>query len=661
MGVTGTRALGRRRAPRPGRAHPRRHRPAGLRRARRLQRRPGGRGRRLRRRRHRRLGLRARACSTRRTRRPASPRSRTSPPSWPTACAAAVTGPARALAGSAAHCSLLLLAGCADGSGGTGEAHRQRRAGLARHRRSPTATRCPADVHRHRRRVGACRPTLAAAPVTLVFFGYTHCPDICNVVLANIASALRGAEPAVRDDVRLLFVTTDPARDKPAGGARATSTGSTRAYDGLVAPVGDDRAAAQALDISYESRTARHGGGYEVDHGTYTTGFVDGEAQRRLVGRHQRSPTCAPTSPGSARHNLTVRMTSLSIPSPSEGVWHLGPLPVRAYALCIIAGIVVAVWLGERRWVARGGRPGDVTEIATWMVPFGIIGGRIYHVITTPQRVLRRRRRPVKRSTSGRAASASGARSPSAASAPGSAAAAAASRCRRSPTRSRRASRSRRRSAGSATTSTRSCTAGRPTCRGAWRSTPRTGRTARWTRRPTTRPSCTSRCGTSASRRWSSGPTGGSSSATAGPSRSTSRPTPSAGSGSRTCASTRPTTSSACGSTTGPASGLPRRGRLLRGLRPAASRPRDARGARGPSGATDAGTEATTEAADAPTSDEVADEDQPASERRPRRGRRQERAEREACASSTSTPTSPAAGCGPRCSAPPTAWCPTSR
>jgi prolipoprotein diacylglyceryl transferase len=77
-------------------------------------------------------------------------------------------------------------------------------------------------------------------------------------------------------------------------------------------------------------------------------------------------------------------MTPFSIPSPSEGVWHLGPVPLRAYALCIIAGIVVAVWLGERRWVARGGRPGDVTEIATWMVPFGIVGGRIYHVITSP-------------------------------------------------------------------------------------------------------------------------------------------------------------------------------------------------------------------------------------------------------------------------------------
>ncbi|MDQ1605095.1 MAG: hypothetical protein QOE01_2940 [Actinomycetota bacterium] len=77
-------------------------------------------------------------------------------------------------------------------------------------------------------------------------------------------------------------------------------------------------------------------------------------------------------------------MHPLFIPSPSQGVWHLGPFPVRAYALCIIAGIVVAVWLGERRWVERGGRAGDVTEIAVWMVPFGIVGGRIYHVLTTP-------------------------------------------------------------------------------------------------------------------------------------------------------------------------------------------------------------------------------------------------------------------------------------
>jgi prolipoprotein diacylglyceryl transferase len=70
------------------------------------------------------------------------------------------------------------------------------------------------------------------------------------------------------------------------------------------------------------------------------------------------------------------------IPSPDNGVWHLGPIPLRAYALCIIAGVVVAVWLGEKRWVARGGRPGVVGDIAIWAVPFGLVGGRLYHVLT---------------------------------------------------------------------------------------------------------------------------------------------------------------------------------------------------------------------------------------------------------------------------------------
>ncbi len=74
-----------------------------------------------------------------------------------------------------------------------------------------------------------------------------------------------------------------------------------------------------------------------------------------------------------------------SIPSPAQGVWELGPFPLRAYALCIIAGIVAAAWLTEKRWIARGGAPGDVLDIATWAVPFGIVGGRIYHVITSPR------------------------------------------------------------------------------------------------------------------------------------------------------------------------------------------------------------------------------------------------------------------------------------
>ncbi|GGX95401.1 prolipoprotein diacylglyceryl transferase [Streptomyces hiroshimensis] len=70
------------------------------------------------------------------------------------------------------------------------------------------------------------------------------------------------------------------------------------------------------------------------------------------------------------------------IPSPSTGVIHLGPVPLRGYAFCIIIGVFVAVWLGNRRWLARGGRAGTVADIAVWAVPFGLVGGRLYHVIT---------------------------------------------------------------------------------------------------------------------------------------------------------------------------------------------------------------------------------------------------------------------------------------
>ncbi len=75
-------------------------------------------------------------------------------------------------------------------------------------------------------------------------------------------------------------------------------------------------------------------------------------------------------------------MLLTSIPSPETGVWNLGPIPLRAYALLIIVGIILAVWLGNKRYVARGGAPGAILDIAIWAVPFGIIGGRIYHVVS---------------------------------------------------------------------------------------------------------------------------------------------------------------------------------------------------------------------------------------------------------------------------------------
>ncbi|WP_118915007.1 prolipoprotein diacylglyceryl transferase [Mycobacterium shigaense] len=77
-----------------------------------------------------------------------------------------------------------------------------------------------------------------------------------------------------------------------------------------------------------------------------------------------------------------MTMLPTYFPSPPQGVWHLGPLPIRAYALFIITGIVAALIIGDRRWEARGGQRGVIYDIALWTVPFGLIGGRLYHLAT---------------------------------------------------------------------------------------------------------------------------------------------------------------------------------------------------------------------------------------------------------------------------------------
>ncbi len=74
------------------------------------------------------------------------------------------------------------------------------------------------------------------------------------------------------------------------------------------------------------------------------------------------------------------------IPSPDSGAIHIGPLQLRAYGLMIALGVIAAVWLTGKRVVERGiGKADDVSAIALWAVPAGIIGARIYHVITDPE------------------------------------------------------------------------------------------------------------------------------------------------------------------------------------------------------------------------------------------------------------------------------------
>ena len=126
----------------------------------------------------------------------------------------------------------------------------------------------------------------AAKPVTLVFFGYTHCPDICNTVLANVASALRRVDDGVRERVGLVFVSTDPDRDTP-DVVREYLDRFDPSYVGLTASEATVRRAAADLNIAYAGKEPVEGGGYEVSHGTQVTAFTKGRA--RVIWRAETS------------------------------------------------------------------------------------------------------------------------------------------------------------------------------------------------------------------------------------------------------------------------------------------------------------------------------------------------------------------------------------
>ena len=75
-----------------------------------------------------------------------------------------------------------------------------------------------------------------------------------------------------------------------------------------------------------------------------------------------------------------------AFPTPSTSAVELGPFTIHFYALCIIAGVAVAIWVGNRRFVAAfPGAETVLSDVAIVAVPCGVIGGRLYHVLTTPE------------------------------------------------------------------------------------------------------------------------------------------------------------------------------------------------------------------------------------------------------------------------------------
>ena len=81
---------------------------------------------------------------------------------------------------------------------------------------------------------------------------------------------------------------------------------------------------------------------------------------------------------------MTVHLLA-AIPAPPGNSINIGPLELRAYGLMIAIGVLVAVSFAGRRWQARGGKAEDISAIAIWAVPAGLIGARAYHVATDPE------------------------------------------------------------------------------------------------------------------------------------------------------------------------------------------------------------------------------------------------------------------------------------
>jgi Uncharacterized protein SCO1/SenC/PrrC, involved in biogenesis of respiratory and photosynthetic systems len=123
--------------------------------------------------------------------------------------------------------------------------------------------------------------THQVAPVTLVFFGYSHCPDVCNAVLADVAAALRRADDGVRERTALLFVTTDPARDTPEV-MRDYLARFDPSFLGLRTDLETTKTVATSLGVALTGNTKLPGGGYDVGHSAQVIGF-DAEGAGRLV------------------------------------------------------------------------------------------------------------------------------------------------------------------------------------------------------------------------------------------------------------------------------------------------------------------------------------------------------------------------------------------
>jgi protein SCO1/2 len=125
-------------------------------------------------------------------------------------------------------------------------------------------------------------------PMTVVFFGYTHCPDLCPMVMNNIAAGLNRLDDDDREQVDMVFVTTDPARDDEAA-LRRYLDGYGEGFIGLTGELDDIVAAGDPLHLYVSDGKKLPGGGYDLGgHSTYVLG-IDDNAEAVVVWNQETS------------------------------------------------------------------------------------------------------------------------------------------------------------------------------------------------------------------------------------------------------------------------------------------------------------------------------------------------------------------------------------
>jgi protein SCO1 len=114
--------------------------------------------------------------------------------------------------------------------------------------------------------------TSPSKPVVLLFFGYSHCPDVCVTVLADVAQALNRMSPADRDQVQMIFITTDPARDTPRVIGRYLERFDP-SFLGLTGDIATIKRVATRVGVDISGHQKLPSGGYEVGHSAQVIGF----------------------------------------------------------------------------------------------------------------------------------------------------------------------------------------------------------------------------------------------------------------------------------------------------------------------------------------------------------------------------------------------------